>query len=73
MNHYAQRIRDAHAAGVFPAGEVVTVSVAHGPGCQHHLNRKTPCTCFPLVTAIVGGEVLTLGTGGAVLDRKKLI
>ena len=70
---YQQRIIDADRLGIFPVGEATTVAVEHGPGCQHHVNRKHPCTCFPLVTAIVGGEVLTLGTGGAVLDRKKLI
>jgi hypothetical protein len=69
---YQQRLQDAHSVGIFPAGEVTHVYVEHGPGCNHDQNRELPCICFPLMTVIVHGEVLTIGTGGAVLDRKKV-
>lgn len=66
MSDYLIRLKDAQAAGLFPAGEVAQVEVEHGPGC-----RQSPCTCHPRITAIVGEQVLTIGTGGAVLERRQ--
>ena len=67
MTGYTDRLKAAVALGVIPPGEVTHVTVEHAPTCRHN-----PCTCFPLVTAKVRGEVLTLGTGGTVLDRRKV-
>lgn len=66
---YAERIADANALGLFPAGEVTTVHVEHGFGCKAPSNH--PCTCFPTITAIVGDDVLTLGTHGIVLKQER--
>ena len=54
MTGYTDRIKAAVALGVIPPGEVTHVTVEHAPTCRHN-----PCTCFPLVTAKVRGEVLT--------------
>lgn len=67
MTGYVDRLKAAIDLGVIPPGEVTQVTVEHSAGC-----RQNPCTCFPLVTAKVRGEVLTLGTGGAVLERRKV-
>jgi hypothetical protein len=69
---YTDRIRAAVDLGIIPAGAVTQVTVEHSGDCAHHQHRGTPCTCFPLVIAIVNGEALTLGTGGAVLERRKV-
>lgn len=71
MSDYQARILDAHASGVFPLGEVSQVEVEHGFGCKHHLDRKSPCTCHPRVTVLIGDEVLTLGSGGTILERRQ--
>lgn len=71
MSGYLERLQAAVAIGTLPAGEVASVTVEHGPGCRHHEDRRSPCTCHPLITAIVGDQVLTIGTAGAVLERRK--
>lgn len=68
MTGYADRLKAALETGVIPQGAVTQVNVEHAPDCNYH----THCTCFPLVIAIVNGEALTLGTGGAVLERRKV-
>lgn len=71
MPAYLQRIRDAVNAGLIPRDNLTSVEVEHGRGCMHHRNRATPCTCHPRITAIVGDETLVIGSGGAVLERRK--
>lgn len=70
MSGYIDRIQAANAMGLFPAGEVTTISVEHGFGCKAPSNG--PCTCFPLITAIVGNEALSIGTDGIVLKRERV-
>lgn len=69
MTGYLDRIRDAVQLGVFPPAATVSVEVEHGPGCNGH--RGCPCICHPRITAVVGDQVLVIGTGGAVLERSK--
>lgn len=69
MSGYAQRIADASALGIFPKGEVTSVHVEHGFGCKAPSNGA--CTCFPEIKAVIGDEVLTLGTHGVVLKRER--
>lgn len=69
MTGFAQRIADASAMGLFPPGEVTSVHVEHAYGCKAPSNG--PCTCFPDITAIVGDQVITIGTQGAVLKRER--
>jgi hypothetical protein len=71
MTSYLSRLQAAQAAGVFPAGEVAQVDVEHGPGCDHHRNRRSPCTCYPAITALIGDELVSIGSGGVVLERRK--
>jgi hypothetical protein len=70
MSGYLTRLRAAAAAGHFPAGEVAQIDVEHGPGCDHHRHRSTPCTCIPRITAIVGDQLLVIGSDGHVLERR---
>lgn len=70
VNEYLDRIQAAKA--LFPVGDVTVVTIEHGPSCQHAQARWLPCSCFPLVVAVVNGEALTIGTGGAILDRRKV-
>lgn len=68
---YLHRLRDAFNAGLFPAGDLASVEIEHGPGCQHHRNRAAPCTCHPRITAVVGDQVLVIGSGGVILERSQ--
>lgn len=69
MTGYETRIADAYDLGLFPAGELTTITVEHGFGCK--APNRGPCTCFPEITAVIGDEVLTLGTHGIVLKRER--
>lgn len=70
MTGYLDRIQDAINAGNLPAkpGQVTHVHVDHGKGCKA---PAEPCTCTPRITAVVHGQVLTIGQGGSIIERSK--
>ena len=49
MNDYLTRLLQVHANGIFKAGTVTVLTVAHEPPCQRA--HGGPCTCRPDLTA----------------------
>ncbi|MFK3647927.1 hypothetical protein ACI2IY_05745 [Lysobacter enzymogenes] len=66
MTGYLHRLADARRAGVLPADAQVPIDIQHGPGC-----RRRPCTCHPRIVALIGDELVVIGSGGAVLERRR--
>lgn len=67
MSGYLERIADAVQIGTLPRAALTAIDVEHGFGCNA---PRGPCTCHPRITASVGDEVLVIGTGGAILERR---
>lgn len=66
MTGYLRRLADARRAGVLPAGARASIDIQHGPGC-----RRRPCTCHPRIVALIGDEVVVIGSAGVVLERRR--
>lgn len=69
MNPIHARIRDAIAVGAIPREGLTQIVVEHGPKCGHGHNLATPCPCTPRITVATDTHVLSIGTGGAILER----
>ena len=72
MSDYLARILDAHRAGVFPAGVAAEVAIEHDAGCPLGDHGCGVCLCHPRISVAINGEVLVIGTGGAILERIKV-
>lgn len=72
MTSYQARIQAAIARGSLPPepGRVTNVDVEHAKGCRADQGRR--CICTPRITAIVGGEALTIGLEGEVTNRRAM-
>lgn len=68
---YLHRLLAAVNSGAIPRGDLTSVEVEHALGCHHHERRGVPCTCHPRITVLAGDDVLVIGSGGAVLERRK--
>ena len=67
MHEYLKRIQKARSQGVFGAGEVLDLAVAHDDWCGIYKGRE--CNCDPRITFKRGGRRLRIRANGSTKEE----
>ncbi|MEN1958430.1 hypothetical protein [Luteimonas changyuni] len=69
--NYSDRLRAALEAGHIQPGDVTHVEIEHRHRCPAPSKGPRWCNCAPTVRVLRDHEVLTIGTGGQILERSR--